>query len=310
MKILCIHPPHFDHSFATLSEGLKELKKEQEIEIKWTAKSNYADEKHILSDGEAIEFGKEANLILVTSNNGVKHHIHEAIGDYSKTIYIDGEDSYQYRENPSRFAVYFKREMRLETDHHLSNVVPLPFAAESRYFYWKEGTEKELDLSCTFGPSDDSKPWRPKIEDALKRAHFENSFIGQVSPSMWQQEGKTAGSDEYYWTIARSKVSVSARGGQGANICGRQFEVLANFSCLVDQRIYVAFDYPLINGIHYVAYDNENDVVDAVKYALEEDRWAEIAKNSYEYTKKYHTSKARAIYFLLTCVKNLNLEVV
>jgi len=306
LKILCIHPPHFDHSFATVSEGLQEIRnKEGNLEVKWVENSNYADPDHILSENEAIDYGDEADLIIVTSNNDVNHRIHEQVGEYNKTVYIDGEDGFNYRETPARFAVYFKREMRVETDHHLANVEPLPFAAEKRYFHWTEGTEKELDVSCTFGPSDGSKPWRPKIEDSLRRANFERSYVGQVSPSMWEREGKTEGSDAYYGTIARSKVSVSARGGQGASICGRQFEILANFSCLVDQRIYVVFDYPLINGVHYVAYEDENDVSEAIKWCLKDDKWLEIASNSYEYVKKYHTSEARAKYFLAVCQKRI-----
>ncbi len=91
MKILIVCTPEYCFSTSQIILGLHDLD-DKNIEFKVTEKSNYVYVNHenlyydySISNKEAIDYGKEADLIIQTSNRFVKTGIVKAI---SQHIYI------------------------------------------------------------------------------------------------------------------------------------------------------------------------------------------------------------------------------
>ena len=90
MKILIICTPEFCFSTSQLICGLHDLA-DKNIEFKVTEKANYSyvnNEKfyhdYSISNKDAVDYGKEANLIVRTSNRFVKTGIIKAINRLDK----------------------------------------------------------------------------------------------------------------------------------------------------------------------------------------------------------------------------------
>ena len=165
MKILVIQTPHYDFNSATLIEGLHCLiEKGEDIQLGCTEESNYAKTdkwNYHLNDSQITTWIHEADIFAVTSNQGVREDL---LNNTDRVVYIDGEDTYPYKKDPSNYVLYFKREMRL-SEEHVDNVRPFPFGIERRYYQqYSPDIQKDVFLSCMFGPHDDYKPWRKWIE--------------------------------------------------------------------------------------------------------------------------------------------------
>ena len=323
MKILVIQSPYYDFCSSSLIEGLVELSKEKNIELLCSESSNYAQTKeyslYCESEQDLISFGERADIIVLCSNNGVKEYLLEKIGaSLLKTVYIDGEDTSPYKKDPIHFVLYFKREM-LTSIQHPGNVISFPFAAENRYFLKTRNKsfdeiwfQKDINFSCMFGPHDSLKPWRKRIEDKLLEIQLEkyfNSMIGQMYGGRLSVEIDTGNRDHsnYYENLYKSKISFDAYGAHGCQ-AARFYEILADGCCLATQkiRIYLPDNKDFVDGYDSIIYD-ENNIEEKLDFYLnDEARLYEIAKNGFEYVKKYHTSKARAKFFLKQC-KSMNL---
>jgi len=310
--ILVIQTPHYDFCSASLIQGLIELKRlGEDIEIKCVETSNYAEvkDKYTYADFDDKFLKKCAKtdhfLCILTSNNNVQEHIAEQINRPENTIYIDGEDTSPYKKKPEDFPLYFKREMMLDIEHP-HNVRPFPFAAENRYFNlqrfgirsWKD---KTFNVSCMFGPHDDTKPWRRVIEAKLKTMELENSSIGPLyggSPKAIIDTGNRDHSD-YFHVLALSKISVDGYGAFGCN-AARFWESLANQCCLITQPIKIHMHKPFLLDEHLLEFKNTENLEDYIKYS-DPEAIEKIAKNGFNHLRKYHTTEYRAKYLIDQC---------
>ena len=308
MKILVIQSPHYDFNAATLIQGLHNcIINGAPHELMCTERSNYAEldgyYSHYEEDENVLKkFAISADLIILCSNNNVKEYIAFDTGR-DDIVYVDGEDVHENKKNPMDFRFYFKREMRLNKKHHW-NVHPFPFACEDRYFSAFKPLEKKFSVACMFGPHDNTKPWRTNIEEWLKQAKIPDSVIGQlyggeaVYPKL-----DTGGRDhsDYYQVLANSKISVDAHGAYECN-SARYWESLANGCVLLTRSNLIHMPYMYEDKIHLFEFEAEADLIYYIQYLITHDeKRIEMAKSAYEYTKKYHTTRARAEYLLDIC---------
>lgn len=312
-KVLVIQSPHYDFNASTLIEGLVTLENKNEVEFHCTETSNYGF-KHLgydnsLTEEEAIEYGKEADIIALCSNNSVKEHICDKICMPEKTVYIDGEDTSPYKKNPEDFVLYFKREM-LKSIEHPDNVKPFPFGCENRYFYAEKLSnemfnKKSFNVACMFGVHDDTKPDRRWIEQTLIDMDLKNSHIGQMFGGNAFTTIDTGNRDHeyYYKVLAHAKISVDGYGAYQCNAC-RFWESLANGCCLLTQPILIHMPNEFINNEDLIEFSTPEDLKEKVNFLLENpDICMKIAKKGYNKTYTYHTTEARAKNFLNECEK-------
>jgi len=104
-----------------------------------------------------------------------------------------------------------------------------------------------------------------------------------------REEGLSAA--RYAELMRHSKISLNFPGGpEGNDQCkGRVWEVLATKSLLLERTNDAIKNY-LIPNVHYVEFDNEQDLIEKIKYYLENEKEREyIAQKGYEiYKDKYN----------------------
>ena len=103
--------------------------------------------------------------------------------------------------------------------------------------------------------------------------------------------------DEYAQAYNQAKISL-IRSSYG-DVTNRFLETAAMGCCVVADR---AKDLPVmgfIDGVHYLGYDTEQEAIEKINYALESDRWRDIARAG-QAVAKAHTWDARARQMLET----------
>ncbi len=313
LKILVIQSKFYDFCQSSLIEGLHELSLQNKVKFYCTEQSNYSKvegqyDHTLYDDNVAVKFGKDiADLIILCSNQEAKDGIAESIFRPDKTIFVDGEDFSKYRKNTEHFALYFKREMLLSLEHP-SNVKPFPFAIENRYFFKSHDEilnnikNKNIYLACMFGPHDETKPDRIWIENTLKNAKLENSVIGNMYDHKNKVAVDTGNRDHsnYYETLYNSKICVDGYGSLNCN-AARMWEGFANGCFILTQPIKIYMPYSFIRGEHYLDFDDEDSLLEAV-YNLDNDDYREkVATNCFKYVLENHTTIARVSYLLKEC---------
>jgi len=311
IKILIIQSPHYDFSGATLIEGLHILQAKGEVEVFTAESSNYAsglDYSHQLAnDADILQYGREtADLVVKTSNQAVRSDLVESIDRPEKTVFIDGEDTHPYIEDPKKYPLYFKREMRLDVDHP-KNVKPFPFAIENRYIHNpNEWEDRKFDVACMFGPHDSTKPWRREIEDKLNDMDLENSVIGQLYGGVPDRQDIDTGNrdhPDYYNVLALSKIAVDAHGAHECN-SARFWESLACGCLLVTRRNLIHMPHPFENGIHMFEFQDPLSLGYIIPNLLKDDTTMQkIANEALVHAMNFHTTEARVNQFLSECYR-------
>lgn len=291
MKILAITPNgKHDYLVSSIIEGLKKT----DLNVVYTGWGN--GEPSRSSIDRCIEFAKECNIILAFWGkckwNGVpepRYDIVDLVNGWNKTAYIDGSE-YNYTGFPKvtnetlhpeflKLAKwYFKRECL--PDHVKHGVIPLPFAAVDSDFYNLSPVEKDIDVLCAFGQTNTGQR-KSAIEacEELKREGY-NIINHKVS--------------NYSECMNRAWITVDAYGGGECN--ARTFQVMANHSLLFMERYNIVIPN-LVDGEHYVSWDNKEDFKKKVKKYLDnKEDINKLTVNSYENVLENHTSKARVEY--------------
>jgi hypothetical protein len=195
---------------------------------------------------------------------------------------MDGEDYTTVRtEMVEKFRprVYFKREL-CPNSYAGCHLEPFPFA--SPMLTPVEPVEKDIDVLFIGGNT-----WASRTEacDALASA-FGDRFVGGIKAHVPHPQ--------YIQTLARAKIAVSVRGFGYDTL--RVWEIP---SCpgtlLVADRLPILRPSPLIDREHALYFSTPQELVEAVRCALEDEPWrARIAKAGNEHVQKYHTARARA----------------
>lgn len=270
-------------------------------------KSDFDDLGFILDEDLFVEFAKNSDLIIFCwGKDNTNHRLAEAINQFSKTVFIDGSEigkngrydaeiqkaildgSYAGRgkidkEMEQKCALYFRREKP-----YVRDIIPFPFGIESDYtrFYSKE-TEKDIDFFCVFG-QDEYPILRREVTEVLKKFCDENKFVCFTEKT--DQEN-------FYKTLARSKVGVSV--GGGGFDTARFWEILGNNCLLLTETIDIyepdskRLDYKRIWQFKDLE-DFKNKLEEAGQFLLNSYKQTDLYP---EYSKilKEHSSEARIL---------------
>jgi len=338
-KILIIQTPHYDFTTSNLIEGLHHLitRRKEDIELFTTEESNYSYaynlgllNNYTMKEEEVVEYGQqEADIIVLTSNRDIKLNLVKKINRPEKMVYLDGLDEYNLADYPHKYVCYFKREFIVGTiydENKTDNMIPFPFGIENRYFTkyvdgdnlaiheldvskLKFPKEKDIMFSCMFGKTDKMKPWRTWISNTIQGMALKNSVTSAVYGNDGLYKRKfyinTGGRYHYsyYESLYNARISVDGYGAFGAST-SRFWESLANGCLVLSQPVRHAWPEgsKLIEDEDYVAYADSDELIDKVRMLDKDlDLVDRIAKSGFKKVKKYHTSEARAKFFLKEC---------
>lgn len=193
-----------------------------------------------------------------------------------------------------------------------NRVHPFPMGIEKR----SQGDfnpNPEFELSCTITPH---LADRAELIGLLRTFNFSRMFIGVIPPTdadvQWMVDhgachpaaAKLGGAGfmqnhAYYEKIRNSRASISIPGGGFDTL--RFWEILGQGSLLISKRVAIEMPDPLQEGEHYVAFDTKEELEGVLEWLYKKPEEADrIRRQGYEYAMKYHTSHARAEYFVNT----------
>ena len=279
MDIVCITAEHYDILTEVIIEG-----------IRCTEHSIKVNNKEFLAEADLIlmflsmERKNEPLLNYIVQNKWEK-----------KTAIIDDEDRLELIEPGAVgvFRIYFKRELYIEDIR--KNIKPMPFGAMKAYFKYKGKVDNKYSVICSMATGTNLR--RLKIEEAVRSLGIQNSMVGRIGRANACTPSTHELKQIYYKSLAESKIGVSYYGSEYET--ARFWEIPASGALLLSPPIKIQIPNPPVAGIHFVSYNNEEELKDKIKYYLEnEQERALIAKQGYEYVLKYHTSKERAKYLL------------
>jgi len=310
-SLFIIGPHHYCHSTAALIEGLNKL---GTMKVFSNANHNYC--KHpVFNLDTQIKVAKMADYVLLAHSaleEKYKDKIQPLVDEVKDRvdIFLDGSDYFHYEDNPDKYKLYLKRELdstKLNGNHN--NVKPFIFAAEDRHFtktlnashynLWRCKTD---DLVCIMSACE-KRPWRFDIMKSLQDAfgHSDKAFIGEY------REGEDATIDTgdrhhsgYFNKLLKASISVDSYGCGEARQTGRFWESMAN-GCLVFYQPIEPYDWPYsyIDGDDFIVYNDNDELVEKVKYYLSNDEEArKIADRGFTKLLQHHTTQQRATQFL------------
>lgn len=296
MKIVCIISPYYDYLTATLMEGLQELGHE----IVSSESSNYTTK---TSDKQLRRCAENADLIIVGSNRKVRHWLVEGVENINK-IFVDGDDSQEFKV-PSHilFKAVFKRELnRFWVNIHDEPVYPLPFAAEKRYF--RGELAKIRDISVSFSANLDANVMRHSVRYRLKKIGSAAIFCGNTGERAYlsaKSVGMPIDTPKYRDVLFRSQIGVSVAGA--GYDCARYWEILAAGALLMTQELDIVIPNQFEDGVNCVVFKSLDEFEAKLEELMSDPvKVRRISESGYAHLLRYHTSVARASYFLdLAC---------
>lgn len=313
-SLFVISPLHYDHSVAAVIEGLNKL---DEIKVFSNANHNYFKQPlNILKT--QVQVAKMADYVMLC-HSALEPKYEEIIGPLINevrneiNIFLDGSDYSDYQDDPSKYKLYFKRELSDHSNNFFNkqqykNVVPLSFAAEDRHFtnpttshaaIW--GNKKD-DVVCIMSACE-KRPHRFGIMETLELNFKDNDkvFVGEY------REGDTLDTVDtgerhfsgYFQKLLNAKISVDAYGCGNARQTGRFWESLANGCLVFYQPIEPSvWSNPYIDGEDFIIYNDNRELIEKIKYYLSHEEEAQrIADNGYRKLLQYHTTEKRAAEF-------------
>ncbi|OGW53934.1 MAG: hypothetical protein A2Y81_00970 [Nitrospirae bacterium RBG_13_43_8] len=191
-----------------------------------------------------------------------------------------------------------------------NRVHPFPMGLERR-FQGEFNSNPEFELSCMITPHLDD---RTELIELLNAMNYPRMFIGTIPPTdadvQWMVDhgachpaaAKLRGAGfmqnrSYYEQIRNSRACISVPGGGFDTL--RFWEILGMGSLLISKRIALQMPNALIEGQHYVVFDTKQELDSVIRWLYSRpDEADRIRRHGHEYVLTYHTSNARALYFL------------
>jgi SAM-dependent methyltransferase len=291
MKILYVQSSIYDYLAATLIEGLQLLGHD----VACSENSNYGKK---IDDEHIFEFAELADLIIVGSNVGVRSHLVQGVAN-PKKVFVDGSDSQELCVvNNIRFKAIFKRELnRLYCDAEKDFVFPLPFAAERRYFMNHQCVK---DLLVTFLANMKTNPLRHSIHQRLCNQFNPRIISGTTNERAYEPTKSHPSPLEtpiYRNLLRRSLRSINVVGA--GYDCARYWEILAVGAMLFTQELDIVIPNGFTDGVDCVVFRSLEDFDEKlIYYVNHEDVSKNIANKGHQRLLAYHTTRARAEYFL------------
>lgn len=294
MKIALITPKHKnDYLTDTVIDGLLDLGVHTcAYSSDYTTALPIAPWK--MAHAEFVKFAREADVIFLFWGKGnTDDELAQEIGEWKKTIYIDGSEPGGNRryEGPgqihedylSKCRAYFRRELP-----YGRGVRPFPFGIERKYLSaFRPDKNKDIDFACIFG-QEEYPTLRRDVRKHLEKFCKKNGFICATK--------KTKTREEFYDILSRTKVGVSV--GGGGFDTARFWEILGNNCILMTEKIDIY--EPGSNALKYDRIREFTDI-DSFKAKLEE--MAAFLRSGYRYESmtdeyatlvKAHSTRARA----------------
>lgn len=178
---------------------------------------------------------------------------------------------------------YFKREYLLNREYP-NHCYPLPFSAP--YPLIEEYGDRDIDIFCAMA---DNYPQRRWIDWLLQQ-------LGHGYYTVVHHYHRNIPYSQYLSEMQRAKIAIAVRGvGMDTN---RFLEAISAHTLLITDETSQVKPYPFIDKKHCCYFEMGN-IGWIIKHYLDcENELREIADNGYNHLKKYHTTKARAEYFL------------
>jgi hypothetical protein len=192
-------------------------------------------------------------------------------------------------------------------------VCPFPYGIENRF----RGTLNALptlELSCLLTCHTDD---RRMLVERLRELELPRTFIGEVANEPGDVErlialGAVDGASRrdvelgqnlrYYDRIRCSRRCISVP-GRGFDTL-RFWEILGQGALLISKRIAIEMSHPPIEGEHYLAFDSWSELEDVLQTSFRSpDAADEIRSKGHAFALRFHTTRARALYFLSTLVE-------
>jgi hypothetical protein len=307
MNIAIVPPARRDYMTATMVDGLIELEKEGGIHFMMPRAHDPATPDRVLDHTAFIDYAQKADLIfLMWGKEGADKLLAEEIGQWEKTIYIDGSEVGKNRRFDDQIqkqildgtydgygkvdfellktcALYFRREKP-----YLDGIIPLPFGIETRYVAeYSPDCKKDIDFFCVFG-QDEYPLLRREATNIVRDFCNKNGFTC-VTDKMPP--------DEFYKTLARSKVGISV--GGGGFDTARFWEILGNNCLMITEKIDISF--PNHQPLGYKRIWEFADLAEFEKKLTEVSHFVKESYNQADLAEEYkeiikeHSTKARVM---------------
>ena len=290
MKIFYVNPPIYDRLTAVLIEGLNELGHE----VWCSEESNYG---RAVAEPALRDYAEAADLIVVGSGRGVRTHLLQGV-ENPKLVFVDGSE-YQ-KLSPTggiRYQAVFKRELcPLSAAAKVDGVLPLPLAAERRYF---TSPTIEKNILVSFIANMDTNPLRYSIHERLYSKGNPLILTGSTGEPAKNSVpgGLPLDTPAYRTLLARSLISVNVPGA--SYDCPRYWEIPAAGALLFTYRPDVAIPDNFADGVNCVMFGSLEEFNDKLEYYTTHLEVAgKLAVRGYQHVLEHHTSACRAAYFL------------
>jgi hypothetical protein len=185
-----------------------------------------------------------------------------------------------------------------------SPIVGCPEASlEGLSFGWlRENSRKSVKMLPVFYALGDTWPERANVTQALDALVLRNN-LSRVKRCSYLN---------YHYLMAKSRMAVTMRGsGRDTN---HYWEIpLYHTAMISDGTMGCIHPYPFEDGKTAIFYRSIPELVEIVESNLSEDGYAagelnRIARNGQEHLERYHSTAARAVFFLDVLQKELNFQ--
>lgn len=317
-KVLMLADPEMDHLAYMMFDGLCKVLGAQNIFVypfvlndgkkEYTAPPGYASshENPMLPFDELAGMMDEFDIVYLSSARtyAVKalNQFKERFGSkMAPLVFSEGED-YQslctiemikHAFNP---VVCFKRELLqtdLDTRKDLYPLYPLPFSAITDNLA-PDNPDKDIDVFALFG---NTYPIREDIVKLINSSDLPKKYKIQVGIDHF--------SKQYHEVMARAKINIIAR-GWGCDTL-RRFEAPCYSGLVMSDNMPILTPYPFKDGEHIIYFKNSlAGLVQIIDEFLKSDQdRMRIGNAGREHCMKYHTTEARAKYFMEKIEENI-----
>ena len=291
MRILCVISPIYDYLTATVIEGLTA----EGHEVRCTEASNHGVK---IADADVRAFAETADLIVIGSNERVRTDLVQSVANPA-VVFIDGRDDGALgAPDRIRLKAVFKRELsRLYRHDPARRIEPLPFAAEHRYF---PTHTMDRDITVSFLANLRTNPMRYSIAHRLAeyaRADFAVGTTGERAYDPKLVPGDPQPTPLYQQMLARSRISISVPGA--GYDCARYWEILAAGALLFSYEPDIWIPEGFTDGVDCVTFNSLAEFDEKLAWLLQHPEDVELmAKRGHERALEFHTTRARARWFL------------
>lgn len=316
-SVFVISPHHYDHSLASIVEGLNKLS----IKVYSNTNHNYIPQT-LTTTSAQYKVAKMADVVLMC-HSALESKYKEAnepivseLANGGIDVFLDGNDYCQYVAEPNNFKLYIKRELQAAEQNRPDHVESLIFAAEDRYFVNSNKTHRDLwegktdDLACIMS-SCKKRPWRFDIINSLKDAFSRDPsvFVGEYREGDTLKKFDTGDRhySGYFQKLLNTKISVDSYGCGEARQTGRFWESLANGCMVMYQPIEpYLWRNKFVDDQDFIVYNDLDELVDKANYYISNsDQARKIAENGFNKMMMHHRTENRAKEFINLCGKYL-----